>query len=98
VQKILNEIHRSTTSIVHIGGHFVAKSTFFKILRIGYYWPSIFRDSYEFVRACDKFQKFTGRENFSTMPFQPLLPDFPFSKWGIDFIGIIKPLSFVGHV
>jgi hypothetical protein len=36
-QKILREIHGSTDSGIHIGGHFVAKSTTIKILRIGYY-------------------------------------------------------------
>jgi hypothetical protein len=32
------------------------------------------------------------------MPLQPVLPDFPFSKWGLDFIGPINPPSSVGHV
>jgi hypothetical protein len=27
------------------------------------------------------------------MPLQPILPDFPFSKWGLDFIGPINPPS-----
>jgi len=65
-QKLVNDIPRSTICILHIGGHFVAKSSAFKIL--SYYWPSTFRDSYEFTRACDKYQKFTGIEHFSTIP------------------------------
>jgi hypothetical protein len=97
-QNILNEIHGSTRSNVHIGGHFAAKSTAFKILRIGYYWPFIFRDSFRFTRACDKCQKFVGKEHFSTMPLQPVLPDFPFSKWGLDFIGPINIPSSIGHI
>jgi hypothetical protein len=32
------------------------------------------------------------------MPLQPLLPDFPFSKWGLDFIGSINPPSLAGQV
>jgi hypothetical protein len=36
-QRILNDIHGSTTYIFLIGGHFTAKSTAFKILRTGYY-------------------------------------------------------------
>jgi hypothetical protein len=97
-QKILKEIHGSTDSNIHIGGHFVAKATAHKILRTGYYWPSIFRDSYKFVQACIECQKFVGKEKFFAMPLQPVLPDFPFSKWGLDFIGPINPSSSVGHI
>jgi hypothetical protein len=32
------------------------------------------------------------------MPLQPVLLCFPFSKWGLDFIGIVNPLSSVGHI
>jgi hypothetical protein len=67
-------------------------------LRTGYYWPSVFRDSYKFVQACIECQKFVGKEKFYVMPLQPVLPDFPFSKWGLDFIGPINPSSSVGHI
>jgi hypothetical protein len=97
-QKILKQIHGSTDSNLHIGGHFAAKTIAFKILRTRYYWPFIFQDSFKFTRACDKCQKFTGRGQFSAMPLQPVLPDFPFSKWGLDFIGPINPPSSVGHI
>ena len=32
------------------------------------------------------------------MLLQPVLPKFPFSKWGLDFIGLINPPSSAGHV
>ena len=32
------------------------------------------------------------------MPLQHVLPDFPFSKWGLEFIGPINPLSSEGHI
>jgi hypothetical protein len=32
------------------------------------------------------------------MPLQPVLPDFPFSKWGLDFIGPINLLYLAGQV
>jgi transposase InsO family protein len=81
-----------------VGGHFSAKTTSFKIIRKGYYWPSIFQDSYDFSRSCDKCQKFVGKEHLSAMPLQPVLPDFPFLKWGLDFIGPINPPSSAGQV
>jgi hypothetical protein len=53
-QKLLQETHGSSNSVIHIGGHFSTKTTAFKIIRKGYYWPSIFHDSYVFSRSCDK--------------------------------------------
>jgi hypothetical protein len=32
------------------------------------------------------------------MPLQPILPDFPFSKWSLDFIGPTNPLSYAEHI
>jgi hypothetical protein len=60
-QKLLQETHGSSNSFIHVGGHFYTKTTTFKITREGYYWPSIFLDSYNFSRSCDKCQKFTGK-------------------------------------
>ena len=34
------------------GGHKYWKETAYKILRVGYYWPSLFTDVYQQVRAC----------------------------------------------
>ena len=93
-QNILHKIYGSSVSIIHIGDHFYAKATTFKIIRNGYYWPTIFRDSNKFTKYFDKCQKFVGKECLSAMALQPVLPDFPFSKWGLDFIGPINPPSF----
>jgi hypothetical protein len=78
VQKLLQETHGSTDYVIHVGGHFFAKSIAFKIIKNGYYWPSIFQDSYKFARSCDKCQKIIGKEHLSAMPLQHAHPDFPF--------------------
>jgi hypothetical protein len=52
--KLLQETHGSLDFVIHVGGHFSVKTTTFKIIRKGYYWPSIFQDSYKFSRSCDK--------------------------------------------
>jgi hypothetical protein len=96
--KLLQETHGYSDSFIHVGGHFSAKTTAFKIIRKRYYWPSIFRDSYNFSRSCDKCQKFTRKERLYAIPLQPVLLDFPFSKWGLDFIGPINPPSSAGKV
>jgi hypothetical protein len=95
---LLQETHGSSNSVIHVGGHFSTKTTSFKIIRKGYYWPSIFRDSYVFSISFDKCQKFVGKERLPAMPLKPVLPNFPFSKWVLDFIGPINPLSSTGQV
>jgi hypothetical protein len=94
--KLLQETHGSSNFVIHVGGNFSAKTIAFNIIGKEYYFPSIFRDSYVFSTSCDKCQKFVGKERLSSMPLQHVLPDFPFSKWGLDFIGLINPLSSVG--
>eukprot|EP00253_Pinus_taeda_P002601 PITA_02601 len=36
------------------GGHHYWKSTAHKILRVGYYWPSLFSDVFSFFKPCDR--------------------------------------------
>jgi hypothetical protein len=47
--RIMIEFHNS-----ECGGHHYWKTTAHKILRAGYYWPTLFSDVCEFVRTCDK--------------------------------------------
>jgi len=37
------------------GGHFADKRTTHKILGMGYYWPSLFKDVKKYVRAYDNY-------------------------------------------
>jgi hypothetical protein len=39
------------------GGHFTDRKTRHKILHMGYYFPSIFRDANKYVQTCDSFQR-----------------------------------------
>jgi hypothetical protein len=96
--KLLQEVHGSSCSVIHVGGHFSAKAIAFKIIRNGYYWPSIFLYSYKFTKSCDKCQKFASKEHLSVMPLQTSLPNFRFSKWGLEFIGPINPPSSAEHI
>ena len=36
------------------GGHFGGHKTATKVVQSGYYWPTIFKDVYEFVKYCDR--------------------------------------------
>jgi len=75
------------------GGHFAAKRTVHKILSLGYYWPSIFKDTKKYVRSCDTYQHMGRPTTSDEMPLQPPAHLEPFEKWVLDFIGPINPPS-----
>ena len=75
------------------GGHFAEKRTAYKILNLGYYWPSIFKDAKKYVRSCDTCQRMGRLVQSDEMPLQPQILIEPFEKWALDFIGPIHPPS-----
>eukprot|EP00253_Pinus_taeda_P035362 PITA_35362 len=75
------------------GSYFAYHRTGHKVLQIGYYWPTIFKDAKKFVQACESCQR-TGRPGQSDeMPLNPQLVIEPFERWALDFIGPINPSS-----
>ena len=50
--KIVNECHASP-----YGGHFSGERTAHKILKSGFYWPTIFKECTEWVKLCDRCQR-----------------------------------------
>jgi hypothetical protein len=90
--KVMIEFHNS-----ECGGHHFWKTTAHKILRSGYYWPSLFSDVCEFVKTCDKCQRFEGKQQLKSLPLKPIVVTGPFQQWGLDFIGEIHPPSSSQH-
>eukprot|EP00253_Pinus_taeda_P029218 PITA_29218 len=79
------------------GGHLFWKSTANKILRAGYYWPTLFADVYKMVKSCHKCQIFEGRQKLQPLPLKPIEVSAPIQQWGLDFIGEIQPASSGQH-
>jgi len=94
-QQSLEVIHQFHSSIC--GGHHYWKITAHKILRAGYYWPTLFLDVFSFVKACDKCQRFAGRQQLKSLSLNPIHVNGPFQQWGLDFIGEINPHSSGQH-
>jgi hypothetical protein len=90
--KIMIELHNS-----ECGEHHYWKTTAHKILRAGYYWPSLFLDVCQFVKTCDKCQRFVGKHQLKSLPLKPIVVTGPFKQWGLDFIGAIHPPSINQH-
>jgi len=53
------------------GGHFADKIIGHIVLQMGYYWPSIFRNSWDYVRRCDSCQRMGQPRKADEMPLQP---------------------------
>jgi hypothetical protein len=86
--KVLKELHDGPT-----GGHFVGNIIAHKILRVDYYWPTMFRDTHTYARNCKTCQMSVGREKRVVVPLQPVAISKPFEQWGLDFIGEITSIS-----
>jgi hypothetical protein len=80
------------------GGHHLWRTTTYKILRAGYFWPSLFTDVFSKIRSCIKCHKFSGKLQLKSFPLKPLVASRPFQQWGIDFIGEIHPASNGQHI
>jgi hypothetical protein len=75
------------------GGHHLWKRTTYKILSVGYYWPSLFVDVNVKVRKCEKCQSFEGKKKIKSLPINIVKLVAPFQQWEVDFIGEIHPPS-----
>ncbi|CAJ2640369.1 unnamed protein product [Trifolium pratense] len=69
------------------GGHHSGPRTAAKVLQSGFFWPTIFQDCMEFVKACDACQRSGGVSKRDEMPQHGLTEVEPFDVWGIDFMG-----------
>jgi hypothetical protein len=79
------------------GGNHFWKTTTHKILKVGYYWPTLFVDVYREVRAYIKCQRFSGKQQLKSLPLKPIVASTPFQQWGLEFIGEIHPPSSGQH-
>ena len=79
------------------GGHLYWKYIVNKILRVGYYWPTLFQDIHRMVISFHKCQIFEGKRKLLPFPLHPISVESPFQQWGLDFIGEIRPASSAQH-
>ena len=52
---VMREVHEGIC-----GNHSGARSLMHKLIRAGYYWPTMMKDAQAYVKACDKCQRFSN--------------------------------------
>ena len=72
---ILQELHKG-----NVGGHFSPDITVQKILDAEYWWPTLFRDTVDYCRACHGCQMTGGLPKTVTTKLITQLPAEPFMK------------------
>jgi hypothetical protein len=70
---VLKELHEGV-----IGGHFVANIIAKKIIDVGYWWPTLFKETHDFCRSCDSYQKIGRLKTKSLAKFVITFPEEPF--------------------
>ena len=79
---VLRDIHEGAC-----GNHSGARSLVYKMVCVGYYWPSMQEDAKAYVKTCDKCQQ------YSNIPRQPseyltlIVAPWPFVQWGHNVLG-----------
>ncbi|RDY11149.1 Gypsy retrotransposon integrase-like protein 1, partial [Mucuna pruriens] len=58
-----------------------------KIARAGYYWLTLKTDCMDYVKKCDKCQRFADVHQAPPEQLHVMASPWPFHKWGIDILG-----------
>lgn len=91
VERVLNDCHSEAC-----GGHMSGYATTQKILRVGYFWSSIFKYYILVVRKCHECQIYQCKMHAPPTHLHHVIIVGPFSKWGIDYM-TCNPRSAEGH-
>lgn len=67
-------------------GNFAQKRTTHKIIRMGYYWSSIFNDTKKYMESCHRCQRMGEPIVSNEISLQPQVYLGPFKKWALDFV------------
>ena len=79
---ILEEIHEGIC-----GDHAGPRSLVNKVVRTGYFWPTIQVDAVELVKKYDKCQRFRNVQRLPMERLTMIASSWPFAQWGIDIVG-----------
>jgi len=85
-QYIIKELHEGIC-----GYHSGARTMATRVLRAGYFWPTIEADCQDHVRKCKPCQKHGNLIHQKQEQLHHILSPWPFAKWGMDILGPFTP-------
>ncbi|KAJ4804794.1 Pol-polyprotein [Rhynchospora pubera] len=80
--KIIAEVHEGIC-----GSHQGITSLGRRIVRAGFYWPSLKKDVETYVHRCEKCQFHARIPRQPPHPMQSISSSWPFDVWGLDLLG-----------
>ncbi|KAJ4760216.1 Pol-polyprotein [Rhynchospora pubera] len=80
--EIIAEVHEGIC-----GSHQGITSLGKRIVRAGFYWPSLKKDVETYVRRCEKCQFHARVPRQPPHPMQSISSSWPFDVWGLDLLG-----------
>ena len=81
VDYIMREVHEGI-----YGNHSGARSLVHKLIRAGYYWPTMLKDTQAYVQSYDKCQRFSKFLRQPSEELTPMTAPWPFTQWGLDIM------------
>ncbi|XP_022895281.1 uncharacterized protein LOC111409466 [Olea europaea var. sylvestris] len=77
----LAEVHEGVC-----GNHQGARALAFKLIRYGYYWPTMKKDASEYVKRCDRCQRFGNVIHSPAEDLTNINCSASFEQWGVDIL------------
>ena len=79
---MLKEVHEGAC-----GNHSGARSLIHKVVRAGYYWPTIYADAKAYVKFYDQCQRFSNILRQPSKYLTPMMAPWPFAQWCLVILG-----------
>ena len=79
---VLSEVHEGIC-----GNHIGARTLAGKVLRQGYYWPTMLKDATNLVKRCRICQEHAKISRLPAEPLTSITSPWPFQQWGLDILG-----------
>lgn len=86
ISNILSHCHDGV-----VGWRYRERKKAAKVLEVGFFWPSLFKDARQYVTTCDKCQRSSNISKRDEMPLNSILVCKILDAWGIDFMGPFPP-------